>query len=420
MFTLLCIALAVCLCISAVSSATETAFFSLSSMRTKTFRNHADPRRQLVYSILSRPRDLIVTILILNICANILVQNVVSNLFSDDANWLIQVGLPLLLTLLFGEILPKAVGLQNNERIAPFMAPAVAKVQKYLGFVREGLAKITAIAARLLFFFLKPAPEISTEELMHALDTSTGAGVLQGEEAQFISGYLHLQKYTVKDLMRPRVDVSYYNVHEPLKVLLELFGQDHYARVPIVRGELQNTLGILSAQAFFANRDQIKQPEDVVRFVDRPYYVPESMPARLLLGSLARRAKTLAMVVDEYGSVTGVITREDAFETIVGEITDDRDEEARFVRAGDGVIIASGQMELVEFASVFGKVLSSPGNMVTIGGWLSEVMQEIPKTGASLRTPDFVFHILSADANRIRKVYIRRQDSPDVPKEVLP
>jgi CBS domain containing-hemolysin-like protein len=116
----------------------------------------------------------------------------------------------------------------------------------------------------------------------------------------------------------------------------------------------------------------------------------------------------LAMVVDEYGAVTGLLSREDIVEEVIGDITDRRDETSLFTRSSHNVIIASGKLELDIFSEIFDIPLHSPSGMVTIGGWLTEQMGDIPKAGQYYQTKEFLFHVLAADPHRIRRLYIRR------------
>jgi CBS domain containing-hemolysin-like protein len=117
--------------------------------------------------------------------------------------------------------------------------------------------------------------------------------------------------------------------------------------------------------------------------------------------------------VDEYSSVSGIIAFEDLVEVVIGEISDRRDAKMLFTRSKGDVIIASGKLELADFEEIFQYELSSPNNMVTIGGWLTEQLGDIPKTGTKYVTDEFLFHVLSADHTRVRRVYIRKLTSGD-------
>ena len=138
---------------SAFFSCSEVALFSLSSMKVKVFRADIDRRKQLVAHLLSSPRDLIITILVLNVITNILFQNVLSSLFGAFSAWILHIGLPLVLTLVFGEMIPKSIGLANNDVISYRVAPYIYRLQNFFFPVRKVLVAITQFLMRLLFFF---------------------------------------------------------------------------------------------------------------------------------------------------------------------------------------------------------------------------------------------------------------------------
>ncbi len=323
-------------------SATETSLFSLSSLTVKNYHYSADNRKKLIYHLLLNPRELLVTMMMLNIFANIVVQNIVSSLFGEDASWYLQVGVPLLLTLVFGEIIPKSLALPNNEKIAYKVAPSIAHASRVLGPVRRVLTKITGLISRFLFFFLRSEEEINQEELEEALKGCKSSGVLSKEEFTLMEGYLHLRNAQVKELMKHREDIIFYDISEPTGKLPSLFLEKRYTRLPVCDKDLENLLGILSFRPFFAKGGQIESKEMVQKMLTPPMYVPESLNAWTLLHDLREKKEDLAIVIDEYGSISGLITQEDLIESVIGKIVHKREDKPKFTRSGDDVIIASG------------------------------------------------------------------------------
>jgi putative hemolysin len=204
-------------------SSSEVALFSLSSMQVKSFKNAPDKRKQLVASLLTSPRDLLVTMLMLNVMINILIQNVTSSLFGDFSGWALNVGVPLGLTLIFGEVIPKSIGMANNAALSYRVAPFLNLAKRIFHPICKGITAVTSALSRLFFFFLKPEEEISFDELQHALKTSRHYGILNEDEAELVRGYLILQQSQVKELMRPREEVLFYDIEEPLSKLVHLF-----------------------------------------------------------------------------------------------------------------------------------------------------------------------------------------------------
>ena len=405
---LLILVLAVLLFFSGLFSASETALFSLSSLKVKTYKQDKDPRKQLIAQLLSSPRQLLVTIIMLNVSVNILVQNVTSSIFGQASSWALNVGVPLALTLVLGEVIPKSLGLVNNDRISYRMAPIIQLLQTILMPIRRVIVAMTDHISRILFFFLRKEQEISIDELQHALRTSRKFGVLNEDEAELVQGYLALQESTVKERMRPREEVLFFDLDEPLSKLMHLFVDQECSRIPVCDKGLDQIIGVVTGRLFFLHREEIETIEDLKTILEKPFFVPETVPAKTLLRQFYDRQDSFAIVVDEYGSVAGIVALEDLVETVIGEITDRRDETNLYTRSGEDVIIASGKMELADLEKIFDVSFSSENHMVTIGGYLTEMMGDIPKSGSKYQSDDFLFHVLAAEPTRVRRVYIRR------------
>jgi len=176
----------------------ETAFFSLSSTRVKTYQQSHDKNKALIAKLLSHPRDLLVTVFMLNTLVNILLQNVASSIFGSSAGWDLKIGVPFILTLVFGDIIPKYIGIQNNIYITELTAPLVNFIQKMIEPIRKLIVTITEPISRVLFFFLKKEESISRHELEHVLTQSEEFGVLKKEEAFLARGYLNFQNLSVR------------------------------------------------------------------------------------------------------------------------------------------------------------------------------------------------------------------------------
>ncbi len=377
-------------------------------MKVKAFKTSPDKNKQIVAQLLSSPRDLLITIIMMNVIVNILIQNVTSSIFGDFSGWALNVGVPLALTVVFGEVIPKSIGLASNVRLSYRAAPILRYLQKIFYPMRKLLNGITTYVSRIMFFFLRKEEEISIDELQHALKASKSFGILNEDEAELIRGYLNLQESQVKELMRPREEVIFFDVEDPLNRLIHLFVDQECSRIPVCRGDLDNVIGMITSQVFFLNREKILSTQDLIAHLKKPLFIPESISANILLRQMYDREESIALVVDEYGSISGLIALEDLVEKVVGEIADARDEKSKYTRSGEDVVIASGKMELAEFEEIFGVSLPSENQMVTLGGWLSEQMNDIPKTGAKYVAHDFLFHVLAADPKRVRRVYIRR------------
>ena len=239
------------LAFSAFFSASEAALFSLPSSKVKVFRVDKDPRKQLIAKVLNSPRDLLITIIILNIIVNIMIQNVTSSIFGDFSTWIFTILFPLVLTVLFGEVFPKSIGLANNVAISHRVVPILYFAQRLLLPLGRVLSTITNFVSRICFFYLKPEEEISSDELRHALKTSRHFEILNEEETELVRGYLHLQEAQVRESMRPREEVIFYNLEEPLSKLIHLFVDQQCSRIPVCRDNLDKVVGIITGYLFF-------------------------------------------------------------------------------------------------------------------------------------------------------------------------
>jgi len=404
----LVIVLAVLIILSGTLSASETALFSLSSMRVRAYRYGKDPRGQLIAKLLANPRKLLVTILMLNVGMNILVQNVVSGLFGTFSSWALTVGVPLGLTLIFGEVIPKSIAYPMNTWIAYHIAPFIRAMEWILKPLRDAITFLTSVISRLSFFFLRHEQDISIEELKYALRTSKETGMVSQTEATLVRGYLNLEEDLVKELMCPRGEVLFFDINDPLSKLIHLFVDEECTRIPVCNRSLENLLGIMTSGSFFLHQSRIETTHDLVPFLRKAHFIPESMLCRSALQRCYEKEETMMIVVDEYGSISGLLTLEDLVEAVIGQIVDRRDQKRHYTQSSEDIVIASGKLELTEFEEIFDYHLESPNNMATIGGWLIEELGDIPKSGTKHQTRDFLFHVLAADVNRVRRVYIRR------------
>lgn len=389
-------------------SASETALFSLPLTKIKAYQASSSPTHRLIAKLVLEPRNLLVTVFMMNTLANILIQNVISHKVGEEASWTLKVALPFVVLLVLGEIIPKNIGLQRNVKIANLVAPSINFVQNLISPLRNLIVNITVPVSRILFFYLKEDENFSREELKHMLKTSEEHGVLHPDEAELVWGYLTLQDTTVKALMRHREEIIFFDINDSLAKLTSLFVDQECSRIPVCDKNLDTVLGIISAKEFFLHKKHIEISKQLVRYLFTPLYIPENTPGRLLVRRFDEYHQEIALVVDEYGSISGLITREDIIEQVVGDITDLRDPESSYIKAGKQEIIANARMELSDFNDLFNSHLVSENNMVTIGGWLTEQVGDIPKMGSKYELHGFLFQVLSADATHIGKLYIRK------------
>lgn len=394
----------VLLSFSAFLSAAETSFFSLSSYTVDAYKGGEDQRHKMIAKLLSHPRELLVTIMIMNIFCSILIQNAVSNLYANTFSWLLKVGLPFILILFFGEILPKSIALMNNKAIAYRIAPFLKVASKILGPFRLFLTKFTGYISKILFFFLRKDQPLSTEEIELILSSSRESGILSSDEYEFIDGYFNLHKVTAKEVMVPKEEILFYNINDPISKLLSMFVDKKLSKIPVCNNSLDKLIGIISARRFFFYQDKISDNGHLPIFLKSPFFIPESTKAFMLFSQLREKDESIAIVVDEYGSIIGMVREEDLVKQLVGAL---KEEGREYSRAGQNEIIASGKLGIDEFESIFDVKLKRKLNS-TIGGWLIEQMEDIPQAGQKYYTERFLFYVLSSSPNKVKRIYVRK------------
>ncbi len=397
---------------SAFFSASETALFSLSSIKVALFQREKSYRKKLIGKLLEKPRDLLVTLLMLNMGINIAIQNIFSEVFGESSNLWLPILLPLGVTLFFGEAIPKSLAISHNAALATKVSPVLYVFQVLLGPVRVFMTAIAAFFSRVFFFFLRNEKEITPAELKYALKASKERGVITQDEARLIAGSLNIEEMVAKELMCPRQEILFYDIKDPVDRLIRIFIDEECTQVPVIDKEIDHILGIMTSSLYFLHRTKIVEPEDVKKYVKEPLFFPETITAKNLFVHFQKKNETIAILVDEYGLVSGLVTKEDIVEVVIGQIEDKRDEGTLFTKQGEDVLITSGKLEVTELEELFDVQIDSDRNAVTVGGWLTEKMGDIPKSGVKYVTDNLLFHVLSSTPTRVSRIYIRRLASP--------
>lgn len=391
---------------SSFISLSQIALFSLPTSLISHYKR-SDHNKKQVALLLSHPHHLLITLIFLDIGFNIGIQNCVAMLFGDNASSLLTVGIPLAVTLIICEILPKAVALPFNIRISLFVAPIISIFTKlFKPLLNWAISTINYFVQKLLHGQISDL--IRPQELKEVLQSCQDFGVVSQEESRLLYGYLSLSDCIVKERMQPRQNILFYDIQTPLDHLYTLFSEQHCSRVPVCDGDLQNLLGICTAKSLVLHGKPIKSAKELISLLKKPYYMPETISAKMALCHLAAEEETLGIIIDEYGSIEGLITQEDLFEIVSGDISDQREDPILYTKSGKNVIIAAGALELSDLSKIFNVNFPTYNNSATLGGWLTEQFASIPVTGAKLSWNNLSFQVLDAAPNYVRRVYIRR------------
>jgi CBS domain containing-hemolysin-like protein len=393
---------------SAFSSCSEIAFFSLPASRRKSYAIDPNPKKRQVAKLLVQSTSLLVTIFMLNTIVNILLQSTASGFFDQfGGGWVLKVILPLLLVLFIGELIPKYYGLLYNERLALFFVWPVTVCQTLATPLRIALTAISRVISRALFSFLQSEAPLSKQELQHILQTSEGKGLLHQAEAELIVGVLSLEEKQAKELMIPKTNMPMYDIKEPISKLIHLFSIHNTQEIAVFEQPEEKLLGVISSVDLFTHRARIETGSDLLRFLKKPLFVPETTSVQSLLQQLSQKKITTAFVIDEYGFTTGVIRELDLIRQIVKASGSTKPDSKLFKRVAKNAIIADGTLPLADAEAIFDVSLESAYHVVTLGGWLEEKLGTIPKSGTTYQEEGLFFRILSAQATKINTVYVQ-------------
>lgn len=413
--------------LSGFFSSSETALFSLSRVQLEQMRRDQHPRIDLIKRMLSQPRRLIMTILIgnelVNVVATVISAAVIIRLFGPEKKWLnLFIMVPLL--LLVAEITPKALAIRHNIAFAGVESKPIELFARIIMPLRLLIRKIAETFITLIVGKERSRGNIITEDMVRTLaHEAVGEGTLDSLEAQFIDQIFDFGSKTVEDVMTPRSYIFFLPVEMHLEGMIKELCRTRRTKVPVYREHRDNVVGILHARDLLGiDASAIMQdPRGREKVLRKPYFVPESKLAADLFHDFRERKLSVALTVDEYGGVTGLITMEDLLECIFGEIHSPSDEllQVHIKDLGDGRHVIDGAMPIKEFNEEMGTELSDEWGE-TLGGLLLHHYGELPPEGAVIRLGALQFTVVEAEQNRIKTVEFQRSVEPENPAPEVP
>lgn len=406
---------------SALISGAEVAFFSLSGIALNEAEEESERNIALIRSLLEKPNRLLAIILVANNFINIAIVLLFASLsplyLSGISNPLvvvfIEIGLITALILVFGEILPKVYANRNALGFSQFMAPVLKSLDRYLLFF------LTGPMSRLTLWFEKRAKnkksDFSVDQLSQVLELNTEQKRSK-EEEKILKGIVNFGNTEVKEIMCPRVDMFTLSEEETMGQILPSITEKGFSRIPVYKEKQEEISGILYVKDLLPHLHDKKF--NWIQLLREPFYVPENKKLDDLLTDFQQKKTHLAVVVDEYGGTQGIITLEDIIEEIVGDISDEFDEDALFYSKLDPYnYVFDAKTNLKDFLKiiqledeeVFDKV---KGEAETLAGFLLELAQALPKKGQQLVFEKIVFTVESVDRKRIRQIKITLPKKP--------
>lgn len=408
--------LLVLLLCSALVSGSEVAFFSLSPSYIKEATQATNKSERTISQLRQNPRRLLAIILLLNNLINIAIVLVFASLTSlffevITTPWLrfvLEVGVITIVVLLFGEILPKVYANKNPVGFAKLMAQPVYALDQYVFFgLTYPMSYMTFVLQKRLG---KTTSNISVDHLSQALEMTDESETTKDEQ-KILKGIVTFGNTETKQVMCPRIDVFALDNQTPFLDVIELVVSKGFSRVPVFRDTIDTVVGVLYVKDLLPHLNVKKFEWNTI--LREPYYVPENKKLDDLLEEFQSKRIHLAVVVDEYGGTSGVISLEDVIEQIVGDISDEFDEtDVSYSKLDDYTFVFEGKTSLKDFYSVLKlsnheDFEANKGESETIAGFVLEQLGSLPKINTTMKFQNVVITIEAVDRKRIKQLKVQ-------------
>lgn len=400
--------------LSGFFSGSETAFFSINKHQTKKFETSNKLSYQSAYRLLKNPRGLIITLLIGNELVNVAISVIVTSIMVFHGNVYFAVFTSATLLLVFGEVIPKTIGVIYPERFSLTSAIPLRLFYKLVKPVRRGLAAFVDFVGGLIGFQSKELGYAITEDEFKTLvNMGHDEGILEVEEKELIHKVFEFGDTKVSEVMTPRTDIFSLSIEEELEELFPKIKETLFSRVPVYQDNLDTVIGILYIKdllSIFRKGVNKTGGFKLKKFLHFPYFVPETKKVSELLKEFQANKIHMAIVMDEYGGVSGLATMEDLLEELVGEITDEFDEEESLIKKiAQNRYKVSAMMPVDKFNEELGGKIES-GDFDTMGGFVFHLFGKLPKKGDMIRFEDFTFKIDKMKGRRILGLEVERRN----------
>ena len=400
---------------SALISGSEVAFFSLSKTDLKKISSSNIKNLKLIALLRSKPRRLLATLLVSNNFINISIVLLLASfgqLFNFDffpswLNFVLDVGFITALILLFGEILPKVYANRKPISFSKKMAFPVQFLDKYLFFfITIPMSKMTKFVQDKLVF---KKPNLSIDKLSDAFDL-TDKNETSNEEKKILKGIISFGSTEVKQVMKPRIDVFSVSKTMSYSELIKQVRENRYSRIPVFDETIDNVAGVIYLKDLFPHLN--KQSFDWTTLIREPYFIPENKKLDDLLKEFQKLKNHMAIVVDEYGGNSGIITLNDIVEEIVGEINDEfNQDDIIYNKIDDNTFVFEGKVNLTDLYRILkikdNKIFENiKGDSETLGGFLLEQIGFFPKKNFKLKLKGIEFKVVEVNRKRIKNVMV--------------
>ncbi|MEZ4838373.1 gliding motility-associated protein GldE [Flavobacterium sp.] len=398
---------------SALVSGAEVALFSLSQKDIDDCIEKNETKGNLISKLLERPKKLLATLLIVNNFINIgiviifsfIKNDLLGTIYPEWLQFAIEVGLVTFLILLFGEILPKVYANRNNIKFAYMVAQPIHFLNMILSPINMPMRAVTIYLENKLG---KQKTNISVNQLSQALELTSSEDTSQ-EEQKILEGIVSFGNTDTSQVMSPRIDVFGLEIQESFKEILPKILDKGYSRIPVYRDNIDHVEGVLYVKDLLPHID--KTDFDWITLLREPFFVPENKKLDNLLKDFQGMKNHLAVVVDEYGGTSGVITLEDIIEEIVGDISDEFDDEnINYSQIDDKNFLFEGKINLKDFYRIVDVdedlFEDKKGEAETLAGFILEIIGTFPKKGQKISFDKCLFTIESVDKKRVKQIKV--------------
>ena len=410
------VACLVCIALSAFFSGSEMSLSSANRMRLENLAGDGNRSAALAVKVIDRFDNTLSAILIGNNFVNIALSSLSSLIaivfFAEEYTWIATV-ICTVAVIIFGETMPKIVAKKNANRLATIVAWPV----RLLTIILTPVILIVVGIIHLITLPLKGEKEeddadAAVEELQNMIETAEEEDVLDEDQSELLQAALDFNDTSVSEVMTARVDIEAIDIEDEPEEIYAYLSSTDYSRIPVYEGSIDNIIGVLRLNRYLKALMDDPRP-DIRSLLIKPCYIYKTTKLPNVMEQLKGAKLHLAVVTDEYGGCTGIVTMEDVLERIVGEIWDDTDEiEAEeVIERPDGLWELDGDMaisdfiELMEFSEDSFETESS-----TVGGWTLETFGSYPDEGDSLTHENLTVTVLKMDGMRVERVLIKRED----------
>ncbi len=406
--------------VAAVFAGVETVFFSLTRHELYQFKSSGKRGQILASALREHSRPLLVLILLVNMACTILIfvlSTILLQRLSRHYGHLTVIALsfaPVLIVAYFGELVPKIFARRFNRYLAPLAAGPMTVLMRVAAPILGMIERLLINPSHRLLG-RKGSPNLSLVELRELLMMSRDQGVIDIAENQVLQQVLWLREIRVRHVMVPRVDMVAFNIQRPISELSELIERSHLSKIPVYDRDIDNILGVLYAKTFLL--DTPATSAALTPLLRPAHFVPELQTLDRLLAGFREKHIQLAMAVDEYGGIAGMIALEDVVEQLIGEIYEpDEPIKIPVRQIAPDEFLVSGDLSLIECGELFGDPLKAP-HISTVGGLIYAQLNRVPRSGDSVSLDHLQLTVESMRGRRVDQVKIILLDDANTPMQ---